>query len=265
MSKAKRSKLDKSRSPYTERLEDTVISVKPCILIVDDERDILELLDIGLSSEGFDVNGATTVADFLSKYGTLKPDLCIIDVSLPDGNGFGLVKQLRQESDVGIVMLTGRGSETDHVLGLELGADDYIMKPFRIREVAARLNAVLRRTARTPPDTPDTTAKAGMQTGADYEFDGYRLMVDARTLYGRDGQEIELTTAEFNLLFAFLTHRRQVLSRDQILNAVKGRDWESYDRAVDGLVSRLRRKLPVAKGRSHYIKTIHGIGYAFHS
>lgn len=237
-----------------------MIPSKPCILIVDDERDILELLDIGLSSEGFDVRGTTTASDFLSKYNDLKPDLCIIDVSLPDGNGFGLVKQLRQGSDVGIVMLTGRGSETDHVLGLELGADDYITKPFRIREVAARLNAVLRRTVGKPRESVDTARR----TDADYEFDGYRLMMEERTLYGRDGQEIELTTAEFNLLVAFLVHRRQVLSRDQILNAVKGREWESYDRAVDGLVSRLRRKLPVEAGRSHYIKTIHGIGYAFH-
>jgi two-component system torCAD operon response regulator TorR len=241
-------------------MSNSELMAKPCVLIVDDERDILELLHIGLSSEGFDIHGVTNVADFMARYGELKPDLCMVDVTLPDGNGFSLVKQLRQTDDIGIVILTGRGSETDHVLGLELGADDYITKPFRIREVAARLNAVLRRSARQPQAEQQTDT----ETSADFEFDGYRLVLDTRTLYGRDGQEIELTTAEFNLLVAFLTHRKPVLSRDQSLNIVKGRDWESYDRAVDGLVSRLRRKLPVEAGRSHYIKTIHGIGYAFH-
>ncbi|MGS4946818.1 response regulator transcription factor [Meridianimarinicoccus sp. RP-17] len=138
-----------------DNLADRVTCTRPRILIVDDEPDILELLDIGLSGAGFEVHGASTATEFLSKYAQIEPDLCVVDVTLPDVSGFALVEKLRQGGDIGIVVLTGRGSDTDHVRGRDLGADDYITKPFRIRDVAARLHAVLQHRALQAQDAAD--------------------------------------------------------------------------------------------------------------
>lgn len=250
--------------------------MKPRLLVVDDDPDILKLLDTALSDEGYDITTTASAADFRAAARAGAFELYLIDVTLRDGNGFALVKELRQSSDCGIILLTGRTSETDHVVGLEIGADDYVTKPFRIRELAARVNAVHRRTARRGPapvavavaeaPLPSPAAPLPAEPAApsqDILFDGYRLSPGARRLWNTDGDEIDLTTAEFELLLALLRRRGQVLSRDQLMNAIKGRDWESYDRAIDGLVSRVRRKIPRAGGGSPYIRTVHGIGYSF--
>lgn len=245
--------------------------MKPRLLVVDDDPDILKLLDTALSEEGYDITTTASAADFRAAAVDGDYELFLIDVTLRDGNGFALVKELRQSTDRGIILLTGRTSETDHVVGLEIGADDYVTKPFRIRELAARVNAVHRRTAQrgpvaqAPADIPAATALADPDPSSaqDIRFDGYRLNVGARRLWNGDGAEIDLTTAEFELLLALLRRRGQVLTRDQLMNAIKGRDWESYDRAIDGLVSRVRRKIPRAGGGSPYIRTVHGIGYSF--
>lgn len=250
-------------------------AMKPTLLAVDDESEILGILTIALGAEGYNVITATSAEAFRNANAQEEVDVYLIDVSLPDGNGFTLIKELRRNTDKGIIILTGRSSETDHVVGLEIGADDYITKPFRIRELCARVNAVYRRTLRPRVDlagdtatrapAPDDPAGHGHGHGhADYTFDGFRLNMGARALRAPDGAEVELTTAEFDLLAELLKRRGQVLSRDQIMNAVKGRDWESYDRAVDGLVSRLRRKLGrgIEDGRN-FIRTVHGVGYSF--
>lgn len=236
------------------------------ILAVDDQVDVLNLLSSALTAEGYSVSTARTVQEFWTEHARVSPDLCIVDLTLPDGNGLSIVRQLRRQSDRGIIILSGRDDETDHVLGLELGADDFVNKPFRLRELIARVNAVFRRMLRVEAPSPPSVAAPAPPSEApvDIDFDGYRLNYASRQLWGPTGEEIDLTTSEFDLLAALVRRRGQVLNRDQIMNAVKGREWESYDRVVDGIVSRLRRKIPTQNGRkSHYIRTVHGIGYSF--
>lgn len=251
--------------------------MKPRLLVVDDDPDILSLLTAALTDEGYDITTTSNAADFRAAAEADDFELFLIDVTLRDGNGFSLVKELRRSTDKGIILLTGRTSETDHVVGLEIGADDYVTKPFRIRELAARVNAVHRRTARrgAPPapvggGNPAVAVAAPASVASavaseEVRFDGYCLNTAERRLWNAEGKEIDLTTAEFELLNALLRRRGQVLSRDQLMNAIKGRDWESYDRAIDGLVSRVRRKIPRIGGGSPYIRTVHGIGYSFAS
>ncbi len=243
------------------------IPMKLKVLAVDDETSILTLLRTALDDEGFELSTAETVQQFRELDAAHDFDLYLIDVSLKDGNGLSIVRALRQKTDKGIILLTGRSSETDQVVGLELGADDYVTKPFRIRELSARMSAVCRRASRSGSSSAADakTLRETQESGSDYdyEFDGYRVRIAARTLWGRENEEIPLTSAEFNLMVALLKRRGQVLDRDQLMNAVKGQDWECYDRAVDGLISRLRRKIqPPAQG-PHYIRTVHGVGYVF--
>jgi two-component system, OmpR family, response regulator len=239
--------------------------MSPSVLVVDDQQEILELLVSALSAEGYRVVTTSSVREFWGAHAGMSADLFIVDLTLPDGNGFAIIRELRRQTDRGIIILSGRGDETDHVLGLELGADDYVTKPFRMRELTARVNAVLRRSAQAAAPPPAATAPpaASAAPQVDVEFDGYRLSFAGRQLWAPDGTEIDLTTSEFDLLAALTQRRGQVLNRDQIMNAIKGRDWESYDRVVDGIVSRLRRKIPVVGRKSHYIRTVHGVGYSF--
>ena len=238
---------------------------RPRVLLLDDDDQISRLLDEALSEDGCDVLVVRTIGEFLQKQADQSFDIYIVDLGLPDGNGLSLIQDLSKDSSCGVIILSGRAAETDRVVGLEIGADDYITKPFRVREVLARVHAVLRRLQKRPaaPTHPAGSSEPGAELGGSIHFDGYKLDLGARLLYGPDGSEIALTTAEFNLLAALLHHRGQVLSRDQLMNAIKGRDWESYDRAVDSLVSRLRSKVPAPEGSSHYIRTVHGVGYAF--
>lgn len=235
------------------------------VLLLDDDDQISKLVDEALSQDGCDVLTVRTIAEFLAMQSNQSFDIYIVDLGLPDGNGLSLIQEIAQDPSCGVIILSGRGAETDRVVGLEIGADDYITKPFRVREVVARVHAVLRRTHQH--HTAPVKEIGGVETvdlaSETINFDGYSLDLGARLLYASNGDEIALTTAEFNLLAALLRFRGQVLSRDQLMNAIKGRDWESYDRAVDSLVSRLRKKLPAPKGRSHYIRTVHGVGYAF--
>lgn len=238
--------------------------MKPLILAVDDESGILELLRASLEIEGYDVLTTTTAAEFRILHAANDVAVCLVDLTLPDGNGFALVKELRLTCDRGIIILTGRASETDHVVGLEIGADDYVTKPFRVRELIARVNAVYRRTNMPKAAAADPSRDFSKpRSTVDFEFDQYQLLVSERRLCHKISGEIVLTTAEFDLLLALLRRRGQVLDRDQLMNAIKGREWESYDRAIDGLVSRLRRKLPAEGRATHYIRTVHGIGYSF--
>jgi two-component system, OmpR family, response regulator len=242
---------------------------KPRILAVDDEPEILAILCQALESDGYEVETAGSAAEFRIRFAQGGHELCIVDLGLPDGTGFDLVREVRSAGPAGILILTGRSSETDHVVGLELGADDYVTKPFRPRELVARVNAVHRRVAplfgggQTAPAAAPASVPAVSGPTIDHTFDGYRLSSTARQLWAPDGSEVMLTTAEFSVLLAMLERRGRVLSRDQIMTLARGRDWESYDRAIDGLVSRLRRKVQRPDGQGHYIRTVHGIGYVF--
>ncbi len=234
------------------------------ILLVEDDPDIGRLVVTGLEEIGLDVDKVSRISEFESAIGQKTYDLCMVDLGLPDGNGLQLVEDLRRRDGCGIIILSGRSAEIDRIIGLEVGADDYITKPFRMREMVARVRSVLRRVN----ETKRARSQAGgapPETGEQVEiaFDGYRLLPASRRLVAPDDSEIHLTTAEFNLFSALVQRRGRVLSRDELMNAVKGRDWESYDRAIDGLVSRLRRKVPSPEGREPYIRTVHGIGYTF--
>lgn len=233
---------------------------RPRLLLVENEQALHRPVGDALAAEGYRVTTVSTIAEF-RKIGVQDyPDLYIIDQQLPDGNGISLVKEISLRCSCGIVVLSRSDTEADHVLSLELGADDYIVKPVRIRELVARVGAVLRRCARSRLQQRSTVSDMCF----DFSFDGYRVNCAARQLISPAGAEIALTTAEFDLLIALLRSRGSVCHRDHILTLMKGRAWTSSDRIIDGLVSRLRRKIPTnnAKHRS-YIRTVHGVGYAF--
>ena len=231
------------------------IAVQPKVLVLDDDASVLRLIEMALRDEGYDVLSGQTVAWAQQTLGKTLVDLCIVDLDLPDGSGLSLVKALRTRSGLGIIILTGRGDEMDQVLGFELGADDYIVKPFRLRELRARVNAVLRRAQPGPA--------GGERAPPDHAFGPYQVFLSARQVLDRAGNEIALTPMEFDALVAFLHNPNAVLSRDQLMTAIRGRDWASYDRSIDGLVSRLRAKLPAPDGTRPFIATIYGIGYCF--
>lgn len=189
-------------------------------------------------------------------------DLFLMDLMLPDGNGLELVKQVRQTSNAGIIIISGRTTETDRVVGLEVGADDYISKPFSGRELSARVASVLRRTS---PEGRIIDAQSKL-TANDEDvsiFDGWKLHHISCHLLNPDGEEIYFTKSEFDMLAVFLRNKNQVLTRDSIINKIKGRDWAGYDRSVDGLITRLRKKVSPKHGKKSYFKTIQGVGYMF--
>ncbi len=218
------------------------------VLLIDDDEALGELLTEYLSRFRFVVKVATRPEDGLRALEAEPPDIVVLDVMLPDMDGFAVCRKVRETSRVPIVMLTARGEVADRIVGLELGADDYLPKPFEPRELVARLQAVLRRGGETPAEP--------LRAGA------LEIAWEARTLRVA-GQPVELTTAEFELLRLFVKNRGRVLTRERILETTRGLDWESYDRSVDVLVSRLRQKLGDDPRRPEYIKTVRGLGYRF--
>jgi two-component system, OmpR family, response regulator len=239
------------------------------LILLEDEPEIRSLLTDILEQEGFAVSTAGSIAQFHDMNERDSADLYLIDMGLPDGSGIPVLRHLAQNTSAGVIVLSARSEETDKVIGLELGADDFITKPFRRRELLARINAVLRRVGGgTWPGVPPAEAArsdAGRRDAAgETAFDGYRVRLSSRQVFAPDGSEVDLTTAEFDLLAAFLKRREQTLSRERLITLMKGREWDAHDRMIDGLVSRLRRKLPPQGERTKpYIRTVHGFGYAF--
>ena len=225
------------------------------ILAVEDDEGVRGLLEHVFAHAGLSARVVGSLSEFRSSLARYDAKICIIDIGLPDGDGLSLVSELRATGGRGILILTGRGSELDQVIGLELGADDYIVKPFRRHELLARIKAVARRLEgsgnRTDP-VPD---------GTKLVMHGYSVDLEARSVSGPDGEEISLTTAEFDVLAVLLAHRGRAISRDEILTEIKGKSWHASSRGIDGLISRLRRKLPVPQSVGELIKTLHGIGY----
>jgi two-component system, OmpR family, response regulator len=229
------------------------------ILIVDDEAEVRRLLEAGLKAEGYAVSEAADGAGLLAALDKKPVDLITLDVRLGGEDGFNLAREVRARNNVPIIMISGKGDMIDRVVGLELGADDYIAKPFHMREVLARIRAVLRRY-----DKPGADAGriAEGEKGPRFEFDGWRLDPARRALKTSEGGECELTTAEFNLLLLLVERPGRVLSRDELMDLLKGHDWTPLDRSIDGLVARLRRK--IERGEvPHLVKTVRGVGYVF--
>jgi DNA-binding response OmpR family regulator len=223
--------------------------MKKQILIIDDDRRLNQLLTAYLSDFGFQVTGAVHPEDGLRLLRDNPPDLVVLDVMLPDKNGFEVCREIRSFSTVPVIMLTARGEVMDRVVGLELGADDYLAKPFDPRELAARIQAVLRRTG---------------ETGALQRACFGRLIVDfAKRTAFLDGRNVELTTNEFTVLRLLVQNPGRVLDRDQILQELRGMDSDAFNRSVDITVSRLRQRLGDDPGHPQYIRTVRGTGYVF--
>lgn len=225
----------------------------PRILVVDDDPALCELLSEYLGASGFVVTVAADGRAMRRAIATAMPDAVILDLMLPGEDGLSLARSLRSQSNVPILMLSARGEEIDRVVGLEVGADDYLAKPFSPRELLARLRALLRR-ARTPG--PGAVSASGAQFGP------YVLDTVARRLL-RDGMEIRLTGAEFDLLRVLVERPNRVLTRDMLVDLLKGYEREPYDRSIDIRVTRLRRKIESDPASPIYIRTVRGEGYLF--
>ncbi|WP_213287313.1 response regulator [Bradyrhizobium sp. sGM-13] len=226
----------------------------PQILVVDDDLEIRKLLARYMKEQGFRVQLASRCAEVRERIATNQIDLIVLDVMLPDGSGLDLCRDLRSErSNVPIILLTALKEDIDRIIGLEIGADDYLGKPFNPRELVARIRAVLRR------GQDDRFTRNG---SVRYLFEGFVADPFARSVVDPGGGHIELTGAEFDLLLTFVTRPGRVLSRDQLLDLTRGRDEDVLDRSIDVLVSRLRRKLALS-GTAQIFKTVRNGGYQF--
>jgi two-component system, OmpR family, response regulator len=229
----------------------------PHILIVDDEAEIRLLLRRLFEREGFAVSEAADGAGLFAALERGPVSLVTLDLRLGGEDGLELARRVRMKDNLPIVMISGKGDPIDKVVGLELGADDYISKPFHLREVLARVRAVLRRyeAAAAPPERG--------QAGDKHRFAGWVLDIARRELRAQGGALQELTTAEFNLLEIFLARPARVLTRDNLMDLLKGAEWSPVDRSIDNLVGRLRKKIEARPDAPELIKTVRGVGYVF--
>ena len=222
------------------------------LLVVDDDEDIRELLRIYLSGVGYRVLEAGDAQSLRSVLSEHSVDLILLDQRLPDADGLVLARELRAASDVGIIIITGYGQPVDRIVGLELGADDYVAKPVDLRELLARIRSVLRRRSPRPAETAQALS-----------FEGWDIDPSARRLTAPNGDIVELTSGEFDLLMVFVRQPNRVLSRDELMNALHHREAGPYDRAIDVQVGRLRRKIESDPTRPAFIKSVRGAGYLF--
>lgn len=231
------------------------------ILVVDDDRDIRELITDYLIKSGYRATGAANGREMRAVLSSSMVDLVVLDIMMPGDDGLTLCRQLRSDprQNLPVLMLTARSEETDRILGLEMGADDYLIKPFVARELLARIKAILRRTRALPPNLHITGA------GRIIAFGEWQLDISARHLLDSDGVIVALSGAEYRLLRVFLDHPQRVLNRDQLLNLTQGRDAELFERSIDLLVSRLRQRLREDAREPAYIKTVRSEGYVLAS
>ena len=230
----------------------------PHILVVDDHREIRELVSRVLTKEGFRVSLAADGKAMRKALLDGRVDLVLLDLMLPGEDGLSLCRSLRAELAVPIIMLTAKGEEVDRVIGLEMGADDYLPKPFGSRELIARIKAVLRRAQMEP-------VTAERRSASLYRFDRWALNIESRELLRDDGVVVPLSSGEYDLLVAFVKRPERVLSRDQLLDLARGRAAGVFDRSIDTQISRLRKKIEQDPGDPKIIKTVWGGGYVFAS
>ncbi|HET6518874.1 MAG TPA: response regulator [Geminicoccaceae bacterium] len=230
------------------------------VLLVDDDPQIRELVTTYLTGEGFAVTAVGDGEAMRAALARRAPDVVVLDIMLPGEDGLSLMHHLRREHDVGIIMLTAKDEPVDRVIGLEMGADDYLGKPFLLRELSARIKSVLRRRQKATQ-----RAQQEPERGEAVFAGGWRLDRRQRELYAPDGQRVELTSGEFTLLEALVRAPNRVLSRDQLFDMTRDRDYSAYDRAIDVQIGRLRRKIEPDPARPMLIKTVRGAGYMFTS
>jgi len=226
------------------------------ILVVDDDREIRNLLSEYLQKQGYRVSAVADGKGLRAAVEASHPDLIILDLMLPGEDGLTLCRDLRAKSEIPIIMLTARGDETDRIVGLELGADDYVAKPFSPRELLARIKSVLRRTRALPENLK--TEESGLFRFADWTLDAA-----TRNLISPQGVVVALSGTDFRLLKIFVDHPNRVLTRDQLIDLMLSRDAGPYDRAIDVQVSRLRQRLGEDAKEPAIIKTVRGQGYVF--
>ena len=229
---------------------------KPHVLIVEDARDIREPLARYMREHGYRVTTAADAANARKVMKAAAIDLVVLDIMMPGEDGLSLCRAIRESTQIPVILLTARGEEVDRIIGLEMGADDYIPKPFSPRELIARVAAVLRRTQALPPRQQPPTA-------ARIRFVEWTLDTGQRELIGADGVAMPLSSGEFRLLTALLERPKIALTRNQLLDLTKGRDADLFDRSIDNHVSRLRKKIEPDPKNPRYIKTVWGGGYIF--
>lgn len=229
------------------------MTASPHILVVDDDEEIRKLLGRYLQTQGLRVSLAANLKELRDRLHRGRPDLVVLDVMLPDGSGVDFCRDLRSTSSIPVILLTALKEDVDRIIGLEIGADDYVGKPFNPRELLARIRAVLRRAG-------EQRETQGPSAGRRYRFAGFTADADARRVVDEAGAETPLTAGEFDLLMAFLERPGRVLSREQLLDITQGRSLGPFDRSIDVLVSRVRRKLG-DQGAFQILKTLRNGGY----
>lgn len=237
------------------------------VLVVDDDADVRELIRDYLSDQGYEVVDADGAAAARALLGECAPHIALLDVGLPGEDGLSLARHIREHYDIGIIMVSGAGETVDRIVGLEVGADDYVSKPFDPRELRARLKSVLRRyqrgdgngngEAKQSAAAVDSAATRRVSVGA------CQLDLDTRQLFDAQGGETPLTSMEFELLKVFVERPNRPLSRDQLLTLTQNRDWDPYDRSIDIRIARLRRKIERDPDNPQLIRTLRGVGYMF--
>ena len=225
------------------------------ILIVDDETDIREPLGVYLESQGFEVSLAGNAREAMAVIEAGTCDMAVLDVMLGEDDGFSLCRDIRRASEVPVMFLSGRSEDTERIIGLELGADDYLVKPFNPRELLARIRSVLRRSEKSV--TEEQQKPASQPT-----FGGWTLDVINQELISKDGTKLSLSTGEARLLQVFVSHPNTVLTRDKLLQLSRGREANAFDRSIDNYVSRIRKKIEEDPGNPRLLKTYWGGGYA---
>jgi DNA-binding response OmpR family regulator len=233
------------------------------LLVVDDDSSVRAMLREYLQGHGYTVDEAGSGVQMRERIEADLPDLVLLDLRLPGEDGLSLAKYLREHYDLGIIMVTASGDVIDRVVGLEIGADDYLAKPFDPRELLARLKSVLRRMQARPSAEPDPAAPAPV-TPSRRRFGRCEFDVDARRLFEAGGEEVALTAMEYELLCVFLANPNRVLSRDQLLMHTRNREWAPFDRSIDIRIGRLRRKVePEPDGEPRCIRTVRNAGYMY--
>ena len=225
------------------------------VVVVDDDEDVRSTVAEYLRRNGLSVteaDGGTALRDIMS---TRPIDLAVLDINMPGDDGLTLAREIRASGEAGIIMLTAKNDDIDRIVGLEIGADDYVTKPFNPRELLARVRSVLRRATRGG-ESPATM-------GREVQMGKCRLILDTRKLYEADGTEVPLTTMEFDLLKCFAEHPRRVLSRDQLLDLAHSKEMEPFDRSIDTRITRIRRKIERDPSKPECLKTVRAAGYVF--
>lgn len=230
------------------------------VLLIDDDIDLSEEVAEMLCEQGFEVAFARTIHQFQKATSHVSFDLYIVDLLLPDGHGHEIIRQIRSSCDAGIVVLSGKLDEVDKVVALELGADDYVVKPLSRSEFVARLKSLLRR-------MQDRISKSVSNDSSNQfqDYNGWQTYLNTRKLISPSGDEVKLTKLEFELWIALLKGVGRVLTRENLIFALRGRDWAGYDRSVDGLICRLKRKMSEHGDVEGYFETVRGVGYLLRS